>query len=86
MTAAVLAFTPPPVGAAETAPTDLAHWLPADAAPWRPCFERWPQAEAQRWRAVLAESAHAALQALLDTLAQQRVGRVVGQQRVAAVR
>ena len=68
--------TPSP-GPAETAPTDLAHWLPADAAPWRPCFERWPQAEAQRWRAVLAESAHGTFALLADhatdALLRQRV-------------
>ena len=35
---------------------DPAHWLPADGAPWRFDFEQWPQAEAQRWRALLAVS------------------------------
>ncbi len=29
--------------------------LPADAGPWQLDFERWPQAQAQRWRAVLAQ-------------------------------
>ena len=29
--------------------------LPADAGPWHLDFERWPQAQAQRWRAVLAQ-------------------------------
>ncbi|XHS77032.1 GspE/PulE family protein [Burkholderiaceae bacterium UC74_6] len=32
----------------------LADWLPAEAAPWHLDFEQWPQAQAQRWRAVLA--------------------------------
>ncbi|MEJ6001557.1 GspE/PulE family protein [Paucibacter soli] len=37
--------------------TSLAHWLPAEQAPWHLDFERWPQAQAQRWRAVLAVNA-----------------------------
>jgi len=32
----------------------LADWLPADQGPWQLDFEQWPQAQAQRWRAVLA--------------------------------
>jgi len=32
----------------------LADVLPADLGPWHLDFERWPQAQAQRWRAVLA--------------------------------
>jgi len=47
------------VSAAEEGLVDntlLSHWLPEDEAPWRLDFERWPQAQAQRWRAVLAVS------------------------------
>ncbi|MFN5047857.1 MAG: type II/IV secretion system protein, partial [Roseateles sp.] len=32
----------------------LSDWLPAEHGPWHLDFERWPQAQAQRWRAVLA--------------------------------
>ncbi|MDG0854995.1 GspE/PulE family protein [Roseateles puraquae] len=32
----------------------LTDWLPADQGPWHLDFEQWPQAQAQRWRAVLA--------------------------------
>ncbi|MDY0748831.1 GspE/PulE family protein [Paucibacter sp. R3-3] len=32
----------------------LADWLPADQGPWHLDFEHWPQAQAQRWRTVLA--------------------------------
>ena len=32
----------------------LADWLPAEHGPWHLDFEQWPQAQAQRWRAVLA--------------------------------
>ena len=31
--------------------------LPADGAPWALSFEQWPQAEAQRWRVLIAISA-----------------------------
>jgi general secretion pathway protein E len=34
--------------------TSLNDWLPADQGPWHLDFEQWPQAQAQRWRAVLA--------------------------------
>ncbi|RTL32738.1 MAG: type II/IV secretion system protein [Burkholderiales bacterium] len=37
--------------------TSLADWLPADQGPWHLDFEQWPQAQAQRWRAVLAVGA-----------------------------
>jgi len=37
--------------------TSLADWLPSEQGPWHLDFERWPQAQAQRWRAVLAVSA-----------------------------
>ena len=40
------------------------HWLPAQDGPWSLEFDRWPQAEAQRWRALLAVSARG-LHALL---------------------
>lgn len=36
------------------ASTSLSDWLPADQGPWHLDFEQWPQAQAQRWRAVLA--------------------------------
>ncbi len=35
----------------------LADHLPAEQGPWQLDFEHWPQAQAQRWRAVLAVSA-----------------------------
>ena len=35
----------------------LADWLPAEQGPWHLDFEHWPQAQAQRWRAVLAVGA-----------------------------
>jgi general secretion pathway protein E len=35
----------------------LADVLPAEQGPWHLDFERWPQAQAQRWRAVLAVGA-----------------------------
>ncbi len=38
-------------------PFSLGDWLSAEQAPWHLDFERWPQAQAQRWRAVLAVSA-----------------------------
>ncbi|MDM4767022.1 GspE/PulE family protein [Pelomonas sp. SE-A7] len=38
--------------------TSLNHWLPAEQGPWHLDFERWPQAQAQRWRAVLAVGAN----------------------------
>ncbi len=47
---------------------DLAHWLPASEAPWALTYEHWPQAEAQRWRAVMAVSAKGALAVLADRL------------------
>ncbi|MFG6448898.1 GspE/PulE family protein [Roseateles sp. BYS180W] len=44
----------------------LSDWLDAAHAPWRLDFERWPQAQAQRWRAVLAVSAGAHCTLLSD--------------------
>ena len=41
-------------------------WLPAQEGPWSLLFEHWPQAEAQRWRAVLARSALGAHALLCD--------------------
>ena len=35
----------------------LTDWLPAEQGPWHLDFEQWPQAQAQRWRAVLAVGA-----------------------------
>jgi general secretion pathway protein E len=37
-----------------TANHSLSDWLPAEHGPWHLDFEQWPQAQAQRWRAVLA--------------------------------
>ncbi len=36
----------------------LNDWLPAEQGPWHLDFEQWPQAQAQRWRAVLAVGAN----------------------------
>jgi len=60
-----------------TVSSDPGHWLPAHDGPWSLDFERWPQAEAQRWRALLAVSA-SGLHALLcdrgiDTMLVERV-------------
>ena len=38
--------------------TSLNDWLPAEQGPWHLDFEQWPQAQAQRWRAVLAVGAN----------------------------
>ncbi|WP_457418391.1 GspE/PulE family protein [Roseateles sp. P5_E7] len=38
--------------------TSLHDWLPATEGPWHLDFEQWPQAQAQRWRAVLAVGAN----------------------------
>ncbi len=38
----------------EPARIEAGQWLPASDGPWSLDFERWPQAEAQRWRALLA--------------------------------
>jgi general secretion pathway protein E len=46
--------------------SDPAHWLPAASAPWALDFERWPQAEAQRWRVLLAAGADDTLALLAD--------------------
>ena len=40
--------------------------LPAEQGPWQLDFERWPQAQAQRWRAVLAQGAMSRLVLLAD--------------------
>jgi general secretion pathway protein E len=59
------------------AATDPAHWLPPQGAPWSLSFEHWPQAEAQRWRALLAVSSdgqHALLcDRPLDAMLVERV-------------
>jgi len=44
----------------------LADWLPAEQGPWQLDFERWPQAMAQRWRAVLAAGAEGRCVLLAD--------------------
>lgn len=36
----------------------LQDWLPQEQGPWHLDFEAWPQAQAQRWRAVLAVGAN----------------------------
>ena len=41
----------------EASSFSLAAVLPAEHGPWALDFEHWPQAQAQRWRAVLAVSA-----------------------------
>lgn len=46
--------------------TSLSDWLPAEQAPWHLDFERWPQAQAQRWRAVLAVNAQGRCTLLAD--------------------
>jgi general secretion pathway protein E len=38
----------------------LTDWLPAEQGPRHLDFEQWPQAQAQRWRAVLAVGGGAA--------------------------
>jgi len=40
--------------------------LPHEHAPWRLCFETWNQAEAQRWRALMAVSAQGRWALLAD--------------------
>ncbi len=59
------------------------HWLPAQGAPWRLSFERWTQAEAQRWRVVCAVGASHQVALLsdqdLDTMLRQRIeARLMG--------
>jgi len=53
---AVLSDTTGPFGA----------WLPEGEGPWQLAFDRWPQAEAQRWRAVAAVSGAGAFALLAD--------------------
>ena len=45
---------------------DPSSWLPAAGAPWALSFERWPQAEAQRWRVLVAVSASGTFALLAD--------------------
>ena len=45
---------------------DLTRWLPAEHAPWSLSFARWSQAEAQRWRVLVATSVHGAIALLAD--------------------
>ena len=49
------AFTPP-----------VLERLPASDAPWAPTYDHWPHAEAQRWRAVMVQSASGRLALLAD--------------------
>ena len=71
-----------PAGAVETVPRastrlDPAHWLPPQGAPWHFDFGLWPQAEAQRWRALVVVSAQDRRSLLsdrpLDPMLVQRV-------------
>ena len=52
---------------------DPSSWLPAAGAPWSLSFERWPQAEAQRWRVLVAESATGSFALLADRPADAMV-------------
>ena len=65
------------IDARANAPHDPSHWLPAHEGPWSLDFDRWPQAEAQRWRALLAVSTggqHALLcDRALDSMLVERV-------------
>ncbi len=51
----------------------LADWLPADQGPWHLDFEHWPQAQAQRWRAVLAIGAGGAAHGRKMLLAEREL-------------
>lgn len=51
---------------AAPAAADLARWLGDDAGDWALDFSAWTQADAQRWRAVLARSASGSHAALAD--------------------
>ncbi len=60
---------------------DLTRWLPAEGAPWSLDFDRWSQAEAQRWRVLLAVSTQGSVALLgdrpVDVMLRERVeGRV----------
>ena len=44
----------------------LLERLPASDAPWTPTYDAWPHADAQRWRAVMAQSASGRLALLAD--------------------
>ncbi len=59
------------------APADPSRWLPADGAPWCLSFDAWTQAEAQRWRVVVAASATGAMALLgdqpLDAMLRERI-------------
>ena len=46
---------------------ELARCLPADGAPWALRFDAWPAAEAQRWRVLIAMSAHGSVALLRDS-------------------
>jgi general secretion pathway protein E len=54
---AVLQEGPSTPSQATAGTEDPARWLPAEGGPWKPSFDRWTQAEAQRWRVVMAVSA-----------------------------
>ena len=60
-----------------SAPADPSRWLPADGAPWCLSFDPWTQAEAQRWRVVVAVSADGAMALLgdrpLDAMLRERI-------------
>ncbi|MBW8845836.1 MAG: type II/IV secretion system protein, partial [Burkholderiales bacterium] len=72
--------------------TTLADWLPAEQGPWHLDFEQWPQAQAQRWRAVLAVGAadrrvllaERELDGMLLQSVESRLDAPVGWQRCSA--
>ena len=69
----------------------LSDWLPADQGPWHLDFELWPQAQAQRWRAVLAVGAEGRKMLLAEReldahAAAKRRGATAGAGALAALR
>ena len=60
-------------GAADAADADLARWLPANGSPWSLSFDRWTQAEAQRWRVVVAIAGDSAADGATVLLADRPV-------------
>ena len=58
-------------------PDDPSPWLPAEGAPWSLSFEPWSQAEAQRWRVLVAVSAAGSFALLgdrpVDAMLRERI-------------
>ncbi|RTL33456.1 MAG: type II/IV secretion system protein [Burkholderiales bacterium] len=54
------------MNAPQTFAPPLLERLPASDAPWTMSYDLWPQADAQRWRAVMAQSATGRLALLAD--------------------